>query len=187
MCVLVAQSCRTLCNTMDCSLPGSSVHGDSPGGNTGVGCHALLQGIFPTQRLNQVSHIAGGIFYHLSYQGSRYVVAVSNCCFNLHFSDNIWCRASFRMLFCCLYVFFSKVPVKDFGSFLNQVVFSYSWDKNSLYILEQSFIRCTLWKRFLSVACLFFCHCLLQSTYCNLNQVQITNYFFNGLCLWCCI
>ena len=27
---------------MDCSLPGSSVHGDSPGKNTGVGCHALL-------------------------------------------------------------------------------------------------------------------------------------------------
>ena len=34
---------------MDCSPPGSSVHGDSPGENTGVGCHALLQGIFPTQ------------------------------------------------------------------------------------------------------------------------------------------
>ena len=29
--------------------PGSSVHGDSPGKNTGVGCHALLQGIFLTQ------------------------------------------------------------------------------------------------------------------------------------------
>ena len=29
---------------MDSSPPGSSVHGDSPGKNTGVGCHALLQG-----------------------------------------------------------------------------------------------------------------------------------------------
>ena len=37
---------------MDCNLPGSSVHGDSPGKNTGVGCHALLQGIFLTQRSN---------------------------------------------------------------------------------------------------------------------------------------
>ena len=37
---------------MDCSLPGSSVHGEFPGENTGVGCHALLQGIFPTQGLN---------------------------------------------------------------------------------------------------------------------------------------
>ena len=39
----------TLCDPVDCSLPGSSVHGDSPGKNTGVGCRALLQGIFPTQ------------------------------------------------------------------------------------------------------------------------------------------
>ena len=29
---------------MDCSPPSSSVHRDSPGKNTGVGCHALLQG-----------------------------------------------------------------------------------------------------------------------------------------------
>ena len=47
------QSCPTLCNPMDYSLPGSSVHGDSPGKNTGVDWHALLQGIFPTQGLNQ--------------------------------------------------------------------------------------------------------------------------------------
>ena len=36
----------------DCSLPGSSVHGISPGKNTGVGCHFLCQGIFPTQESN---------------------------------------------------------------------------------------------------------------------------------------
>ena len=53
---LVAQLCLTLCNSMDCSPPGSSVYGDSPGKNIGVGRHALLQGIFPTQ----VFCIAGG-------------------------------------------------------------------------------------------------------------------------------
>ena len=37
---------------MDCGPPDSSVHGDSPGKSTGVGCHFLLQGIFPTQGLN---------------------------------------------------------------------------------------------------------------------------------------
>ena len=52
VCVKSLQSCPTLCKPMDCSLPGSSVHGDSPGQNTGVHCHALLQGIFPTQGLN---------------------------------------------------------------------------------------------------------------------------------------
>ena len=37
---------------MDCSPSGSSVRGDSPGKNTGVGCHFLLQGIFLTQGSN---------------------------------------------------------------------------------------------------------------------------------------
>ena len=45
-------SCSVVSNLMDCSPPGSSVHGDFPGKNTGVGYHALLQGIFPTQGLN---------------------------------------------------------------------------------------------------------------------------------------
>ena len=43
--VLVTQSCVTLCDPMDCSPPGSSVHEDFPG-NIGVGCHAFPQGIF---------------------------------------------------------------------------------------------------------------------------------------------
>ena len=55
---LVAQLCLTLSNPMGCSPPGSSVHGDSPGNNTEVGCHALLQEIFSTQ----VSCIAGRFF-----------------------------------------------------------------------------------------------------------------------------
>ena len=37
---------------MHCSRPGSSVHGNSPGKNTRVGCYAFLQGIFPTQGSN---------------------------------------------------------------------------------------------------------------------------------------
>ena len=53
MCAKSLQSCLTVCDPMDCSLPGSSVHGDSPGRNTEVSFHSLLQGIFPTQGLNQ--------------------------------------------------------------------------------------------------------------------------------------
>ena len=48
VCVLVTQLCLTLCDPMDCSPPGSSVHEDSPGKNTGESCHFLLQGIFLT-------------------------------------------------------------------------------------------------------------------------------------------
>ena len=42
---LVAQSCPTPCDLINCSPSGSSVHGDSLGKNAGVSCHALLQGI----------------------------------------------------------------------------------------------------------------------------------------------
>ena len=40
----------TLCDPMDCSLPGSSAHGISQARKTGVGCHFLLQGISSSQR-----------------------------------------------------------------------------------------------------------------------------------------
>ena len=52
LCAKSLQSCPTLGNLIDCSSPGSSVYGDSPGKNTGVGHHFFLQGIFPTQGLN---------------------------------------------------------------------------------------------------------------------------------------
>ena len=55
VCILLtsAQSCPTLQpHELYCSPPGSSVHGIFPGKNTEVGCHFLLQGIFPTQGLN---------------------------------------------------------------------------------------------------------------------------------------
>ena len=42
----------TLWDTMDYSPPGSSVYGIFPGKNTGMGCHALPQGIFLTQESN---------------------------------------------------------------------------------------------------------------------------------------
>jgi len=46
--VLVAQSCPTLCNTMDCSPPGY-LSMDSSGKNIGMGCRSFLQGIFLTR------------------------------------------------------------------------------------------------------------------------------------------
>ena len=67
---LVAQSCLTLCDPMDCSPAGSSVHGNSPGKNTGVGCHAFLQEILPTQGWNPGLPYCRRILYHLRKQGS---------------------------------------------------------------------------------------------------------------------
>ena len=64
MLCLVAQLCLTLCNSMDCSPPSSSAHGDSPGKNTGVVCHALLQGILPNQGSNPGLPHCRQILYH---------------------------------------------------------------------------------------------------------------------------
>ena len=71
----VTQSCPTLCFPVDCSPPGSSVHGDSPGKNTGVGCHALLQGIFPTQGSTPGLPHGRRILYRLSHQRSLDVLS----------------------------------------------------------------------------------------------------------------
>ena len=52
------QSARLLCSW------------DSPGKNTGVGCHSLLQGIFLTQGLNTGLLHCRQILYHLKHQGT---------------------------------------------------------------------------------------------------------------------
>ena len=71
-CVLcwVTQLCLTVCDPMDYSPPGSSVHGSSPGKNTGVSCHALLLWIFPSQGSNPGFRHCRQILYGLSHQGS---------------------------------------------------------------------------------------------------------------------
>ena len=59
---LLTKSCPTLFRAMDCSPPGSSVW-DFAGKSTGVGCHFLLHGIFPTQGSNPVPCIGRQILY----------------------------------------------------------------------------------------------------------------------------
>ena len=53
LCVCVSQPVVSdFCSLVDCSLLGSSVHGESIGKNTGVGSHSVLQSIFTTQGSN---------------------------------------------------------------------------------------------------------------------------------------
>ena len=75
------ESCPTLYDPMDCSLPGSSVYGDSPGKNSGVGFHALFYGAFPTQGSNPCLLHWEVDYLPLSHQGSLV-------------SSNDHCRAS---------------------------------------------------------------------------------------------
>ena len=113
MCVLmhlVAQTCLTLCNPMDCSPTGSSLHGDSPGKNTGVGCHALIQEIFPTQRLNPGFPHCGGFFTILA---TREAPEITRICY--------WWDSWF---FICLFVFDP----------LFKVLKSYSLNSREIYL-----------------------------------------------------
>ena len=65
MCVLVAQSCPTLCNPMDCSPPGFFVCVIP---QAGVGCHSLLQRIFPPQGSNTGLLHCSKFFYCLTHK-----------------------------------------------------------------------------------------------------------------------
>ena len=82
VCAKSLQSYPILCDPVDYSPPGSSVHGDSPGKNTRVSCHALLQGIFPTQGSNPGLPHCMQILYHLSHQESLRILEQVACSFS---------------------------------------------------------------------------------------------------------
>jgi len=67
--VLIAQSCPTLCDLMDCNPTGSSVHGILQA-RILEWVHSPLQGILPTQRSSPGLLHCRQILYHLSHQGS---------------------------------------------------------------------------------------------------------------------
>ena len=86
---LVAQSCPILCDPMDCSPPGSSLHGDFPGKNTKVGRLSILQGIFLTQESHQGLLHCRQTLYYLSYQGILYVMKYDYL-FCMVLVDKVW-------------------------------------------------------------------------------------------------
>ena len=69
--VLVVQSYLTLCDPLDCRCQAPlSMEFNSPGKSTGVDCHSVLQGIFPTLGSNPDLLHCRQILYSLSHQGS---------------------------------------------------------------------------------------------------------------------
>ena len=105
MLCLVAQSCPTLCDPMDCSLTGSSVHGDSQGMNTVMGCHALFQGIFLTQGSNLC------LLWLLHCRWVLYLWATGEA----HWPHG-YSQSHIHILILCL----SEVEIKDIQSFIQR-------------------------------------------------------------------
>ena len=93
MLCLVTRLCLTLCDPMDYSPPGSPVHADSPGKNTGVGCHT--QGIFPTQGWNPGLPHCRRILHWLSHQRSPYIYCLDTIVLQQYVSlrcTTWWCN-----------------------------------------------------------------------------------------------
>ena len=93
---LVTRLGPTLCHPMDCSLLGSSVHGDSPDKNTGVGCHAFLQGIFPTQGMFSSSTFIYYVYTCMYIYTHMYVYICGKCKTYRSWENNMMNFLSFR-------------------------------------------------------------------------------------------
>ena len=66
VCAKLLQLCLTLCDPIDSSPLASSVRRYSPGKNTGVGCHALLQGSSQGSNSHPMSPALAGRFFTTS-------------------------------------------------------------------------------------------------------------------------
>ena len=90
----VAQSCLTLSDPMDCSLPGSSVHGIFQARVLEWGCHCLLQAASIYTPTNSgegfpfPTHSSAFIINKFFDGGHSDLCEVIPQCFNLHFSNN---------------------------------------------------------------------------------------------------
>ena len=148
----ITQSYPPLCDPMDCSLPGSCVHGDSPGKNTGVGSHSLLQGIFPTQGLKSSLLLCRWILNLLRHQGSPKFLRHT-------FKKKIY--------------FFIVVPFScDLNIFL--YVFNY-WNLFILQLLSDNYFIRKSWDSTVAFLCCMCCLLLVWLVLLHVLQLWVVN------------
>ena len=112
---LVTQSSPTLCDPLDRSPPGTSVHGDSPGKNTGVGFYVLLQGIFPSQLKFRLLYTTrgGGVAGCCKLLGARILCFCScSCRFGYNLAVNLQQNSCYLLFYNFLYEWKSVIPLK---------------------------------------------------------------------------
>ena len=138
---------------MDYSPPGSSIHGDSPGKNTGVGCHTLLQDL-----LNPGLPHCRQILYCLSHQGSPFTILVAVK--SIHSS---WEEVKISTL---RQVWNKLIPalMVDFG--VGGGVQDFRGGSNSRYGGNSKRTRSELWR----------CDCIATITWSNFNGWRIASY-----------
>ena len=83
-------NCPTLCDPVDCSPLRLLCPWDTPGKNTGVDCHFLLQMIFPTQGLNLGLLHCRQTLYPLSHRGSPFTPISNYMLFYGNFNSEIF-------------------------------------------------------------------------------------------------
>ena len=113
MCVLSCFSRVWLCNAMDRSPPGSSVHGilQAKIKNIGVGCRALLQGIFSTQGWNWclfcLLHWQVGVFFYFLFFFTTSATWEAHTHAYLYVNDITWHkRATYTYyIVICIYIY----------------------------------------------------------------------------------
>ena len=133
---------------MDGSLPGPFVHGDSPGKNTGVGCHALFQEIFPTQGSNPGLPHYRWILFQLSRQASPRILAWVAIPFS---SGSSWLR-NWTGISCIAGRFFTSWATREAPLLTWFFLISFCSFFSVLYFMSLS-----LFSTFLFLSCCFQC------------------------------
>ena len=137
----VVQSCLTLCDPVDCSTPGFLVHHQlSELAQNRLSSEAAIPFCIPTR--SEWESLLLCLLVSMrseSWHSNKYILArLSHCGFELHFSDDIWCRVLFHILICHLYSFFGEVSVQVSDPFSNRVLFLLLSFKSSFYVLDNS-------------------------------------------------
>ena len=93
--VLVAQSCLTICNSMDCSLPGSSVYGILQARILEWVAILFSKGSSQHKDCTQVSHIASGFFTVLAklVKNREYSLYIESFIYSLKKKNKTICEA----------------------------------------------------------------------------------------------
>ena len=179
---LVLQSCPTLCDPMDCSPPGFSVPGDFPGMNTGVGCHAVLQGIVPTPGIEPRSPALQQILYCLSHQRSPRILEWEAYPFSRESSwpknrTGISCIAGgFFTSEALLWLSVCKTMFKSCIFRKHRQEHCY-WPEEGFLILNDP---CCSSKKLLKCFCFFVNKCFIWAFYIHYTQQFLRSYLFRS-------